>query len=101
MARRIGGERTALAQRTDRDGKPDGTRRWSIDRTKLGLCLLGLLATFATLWGLGAASPILVPLAGAFFVAVAVAPVGRWVRDRVPPRLALLGPLAAILTVPP
>lgn len=88
-----------MAQRTDRDGETDGTRRWSVDRTKLGLWLLGLLAAFATLWGLSAASPVLVPLAGAFFVAVAVAPVGRWVRDRVPPRLALLGPLAAMLTV--
>ncbi len=77
----------------------DGDRRWSIDRMTLGLWLLGLLAALAVLWGLGAASPVLIPLAGAFFVAVAVAPVGRWVRDRVPPRLALLGPLAAMLTV--
>lgn len=84
-----------MAQRDE----ADGNRRWSIDRTTLGLWLLGLLAAFAVLWGLGAASPVLIPLAGAFFVAVAVAPVGRWVRDRVPPRLALLGPLAAMLTV--
>ncbi|MBB3268794.1 AI-2 transport protein TqsA [Azospirillum sp. OGB3] len=84
-----------MAQRED----ADGNRRWSIDRLALGLWLLGLLAALAVLWGLGAASPVLIPLAGAFFVAVAVAPVGRWVRDRVPPRLALLGPLAAMLTV--
>lgn len=84
-----------MAQRED----ADGNRRWSIDRITLGLWLLGLLAALAALWGLGAASPVLIPLAGAFFVAVAVAPVGRWVRDRVPPRLALLGPLAAMLTV--
>lgn len=84
-----------MAQRED----ADGNRRWSIDRITLGLWLLGLLAALAVLWGLGAASPVLIPLAGAFFVAVAVAPVGRWVRDRVPPRLALLGPLAAMLTV--
>jgi len=84
-----------LAQREN----ADGDRRWSIDRMTLGLWLLGLLAALAVLWGLGAASPVLIPLAGAFFVAVAVAPVGRWVRDRVPPRLALLGPLAAMLTV--
>ncbi|AWJ85889.1 AI-2E family transporter (plasmid) [Azospirillum sp. TSH58] len=84
-----------MAQRED----ADGNRRWSIDRMTLGLWLLGLLAALAVLWGLGAASPVLIPLAGAFFVAVAVAPVGRWVRDRVPPRLALLGPLAAMLTV--
>ncbi|CAO3459780.1 hypothetical protein [Azospirillum argentinense] len=91
----MGGERTTLAQRED----ADGNRRWSIDRRTLGLWLLGLLAALAVLWGLGAAAPVLIPLAGAFFVAVAVAPVGRWVRDRVPPRLALLGPLAAMLTV--
>lgn len=84
-----------MAQRED----TDGNRRWSIDRITLGLWLVGLLAALAVLWGLGAASPVLIPLAGAFFVAVAVAPVGRWVRDRVPPRLALLGPLAAMLTV--
>ncbi|MGY0792350.1 AI-2E family transporter [Azospirillum argentinense] len=84
-----------MAQRED----ADGNRRWSIDRRTLGLWLLGLLAALAVLWGLGAAAPVLIPLAGAFFVAVAVAPVGRWVRDRVPPRLALLGPLAAMLTV--
>ncbi|WP_145678068.1 AI-2E family transporter [Azospirillum brasilense] len=85
----------ALAQREDADME----RGWSIDRITLGLWLLGLLAALAVLWGLGAAAPVLIPLAGAFFVAVAVAPVGRWVRDRVPPRLALLGPLAAMLTV--
>ncbi|MFC5358638.1 AI-2E family transporter [Azospirillum himalayense] len=84
-----------LAQRED----ANGNWRWSIDRMTLGLWLVGLLAALAVLWGLGAASPVLIPLAGAFFVAVAVAPVGRWVRDRVPPRLALLGPLAAMLTV--
>lgn len=74
----------------------DGGR---IDRVKLALWLLGIIAGAASLWVLQAASSILIPLVSAFFVAVAVAPVARWVRDRVPRRLSWLGLAASMLLI--
>jgi AI-2 transport protein TqsA len=74
-------------------------RHWPIDRAKIGLWLLGILTTVAVLWVLRTAAAIFIPVIGAFFVAVSVAPVGRWVRQRVPARLSWLGHAAAMLVV--
>lgn len=94
------------------DGGPDG-RQWEggqwddgqgkgrgrIDRVNLALWLLGILAGVAVLWVLQAAASILIPVISAFFVAVAVAPVSRWVRERVPRRLSWLGLAASMLLI--
>lgn len=94
------------------DGGPDG-RQWKdgqrndgpgmgrgrIDRVNLALWLLGILAGVAVLWVLQAAASILIPVISAFFVAVAVAPVNRWVRERVPRRLSWLGLAASMLLI--
>lgn len=74
-------------------------RPWPVDRAKVGLWLLGTLALIALLWVLWTASVIFIPLTAAFFVAVGVAPVGAWVRRRVPARLSWLGHVAAMLVV--
>ncbi|MBK1838258.1 AI-2E family transporter [Azospirillum sp. YIM B02556] len=79
------------------DGK--ASERGRVDRVRLALWLLGILAGAASLWVLQAAASILIPLVSAFFVAVAVAPVGRWVRDRVPRRLSWLGLAASMLLI--
>ena len=84
------------------DGKgDDGERqgRGRIDRVNLALWLLGILAGVAVLWLLQAAASILIPVISAFFVAVAVAPVSRWVRERVPRRLSWLGLAASMLLI--
>ncbi|CAO3439589.1 hypothetical protein [Azospirillum endophyticum] len=73
--------------------------RGRIDRVRLALWLLGILAGAASLWVLQAAASILIPLVSAFFVAIAVAPVGRWVRDRVPRRLSWLGLATSMLLI--
>ncbi|CAO3410642.1 AI-2E family transporter [Azospirillum largimobile] len=76
-----------------------GTGRGRIDRVNLALWLLGILAGVAVLWVLQAAASILIPVISAFFVAVAVAPVSRWVRERVPRRLSWLGLAASMLLI--
>nr|WP_281414946.1 AI-2E family transporter [Azospirillum picis] len=57
------------------------------------------MAGTALLWVLQAASSVLIPLTSAFFVATAVAPVGRWVRERVPRRVSWLGHAASMLVI--
>ncbi|CAO3457420.1 AI-2E family transporter [Azospirillum largimobile] len=79
------------------DGQRQGRGR--IDRVNLALWLLGILAGVAVLWLLQAAASILIPVISAFFVAVAVAPVSRWVRERVPRRLSWLGLAASMLLI--
>lgn len=83
------------------DGRESGQGRGraSVDRVNLALWLLGVLAAAASLWVLQAAASILIPLVSAFFVAIAVAPVGRWVRGRVPRRLSWLGLTASMLLI--
>lgn len=76
-----------------------GVGRGRIDRVNLALWLLGILAGVAVLWLLQAAASILIPVISAFFVAVAVAPVSRWVRERVPRRLSWLGLAASMLLI--
>lgn len=76
-----------------------GMGRGRIDRVNLALWLLGILAGVAVLWVLQAAASILIPVISAFFVAVAVAPVNRWVRERVPRRLSWLGLAASMLLI--
>lgn len=76
-----------------------GPGRGRIDRVNLALWLLGILAGVAALWLLQAAASILIPVISAFFVAVAVAPVSRWVRERVPRRLSWLGLAASMLLI--
>lgn len=73
--------------------------RRRIDHVKLALWMLGVLAGAALLWVLQAAASILIPVVSAFFVAVAVAPVSRWVRARVPRRLSWLGLAASMLVI--
>lgn len=77
----------------------EGRQGERIDRVRLALWLLGILAGAASLWVLQATASILIPLVSAFFVAVAVAPVSRWVRDRVPRRLSWLGLAASMLLI--
>ena len=86
---------------TDEGRWNDGERqgRGRIDRVNLALWLLGILAGVAVLWVLQAAASILIPVVSAFFVAVAVAPVSRWVRERVPRRLSWLGLAASMLLI--
>jgi AI-2 transport protein TqsA len=103
--------RSEAAEAAGVDGGTDGGRwddgrgseprrgRARVDRVNLALWLLGVLAAVAALWVLQAAASILIPLASAFFVAVAVAPVGRWVRERVPRRLSWLGLTATMLLI--
>ncbi len=79
------------------DGERQGRGR--VDRINLALWLLGILAGVAVLWVLQAAASILIPVISAFFVAVAVAPVSRWVRERVPRRLSWLGLAASMLLI--
>jgi len=79
------------------DGQRQGRGR--IDRVNLALWLLGILAGVAVLWLLQAAASILIPVISAFFVAVAVAPVSRWMRERVPRRLSWLGLAASMLLI--
>ncbi|WP_434624214.1 AI-2E family transporter [Azospirillum sp. B2RO_4] len=83
------------------DGREPGRGRGGarVDRVNLALWLLGVLAAAASLWVLQAAASILIPLVSAFFVAIAVAPVGRWVRGRVPRRLSWLGLTASMLLI--
>ncbi|QCG92632.1 AI-2E family transporter [Azospirillum sp. TSA2s] len=83
------------------DGREPGGGRGGarIDRVNLALWLLGVLAAAASLWVLQAAASILIPLVSAFFVAITVAPVGRWVRGRVPRRLSWLGLTASMLLI--
>ena len=76
-----------------------GVGRGRIDRVNLALWLLGILAGVAVLWLLQAAASILIPVISAFFVAVAVAPVSRWVRERVSRRLSWLGLAASMLLI--
>lgn len=103
--------RSEAAEAAGVDGGTDGGRwndgrepgqgrgRAPVDRVNLALWLLGILAAAASLWVLQAAASILIPLVSAFFVAVAVAPVGRWVRGRVPRRLSWLGLTASMLLI--
>ncbi len=103
--------RSEVAEAAGVDGGTDGGRwndgrepgqergRAPVDRVNLALWLLGILAAVASLWVLQAAASILIPLVSAFFVAVAVAPVGRWVRGRVPRRLSWLGLTASMLLI--
>lgn len=103
--------RSKAAEAAGVDGGTDGARwgdgrepgqgrgRAPVDRVNLALGLLGILASAASLWVLQAAASILIPLVSAFFVAIAVAPVGRWVRGRVPRRLSWLGLTASMLLI--
>lgn len=68
--------------------------RWSTQTL-----LLGLLAIIALAWTLRATAAVTLPIAAAFFVAVAVWPVCTWVRKRVPTYLQWLGTVAAMLVV--
>lgn len=77
----------------------DRHRPWPTGYARIGLWLLGILAAVAVLWVLRSAAVVVIPLTGAFFVAVSVAPVNRWVRERVPARLSWLGHAAAMLAV--
>ncbi len=83
------------------DGREPGRNqgRARVDRVNLAIWLLGILAAAASLWVLQAAASILIPLVSAFFVAIAVSPVGRWVRGRVPRRLSWLGLTASMLLI--
>ncbi|SMF91829.1 AI-2 transport protein TqsA [Azospirillum oryzae] len=103
--------RSEAAEAAGVDGGTDGGRwdggrepgpgqdRPPVDRVNLALWLLGVLAAAASLWVLQAAASILIPLTSAFFVAIAVAPVGRWVRGQVPRRLSWLGLTASMLLI--
>ena len=61
--------------------------------------LVGGLLAVASLWLLQAASSVFLPLAIAFFLAVAVLPVKRAIASRVPPALGWLGTTAAAAIV--
>lgn len=74
-------------------------RAWPFDRAKIGVSLLSILTLIAVIWLLQVTSSIFIPMTAAFFVAVGVAPVSRWVQDRVPARVGWLGYAAAMLVI--
>ena len=61
--------------------------------------LLGGLLAIALIWFLRESMAVTMPLACALLLALAVWPVARAVRDRVPARLSWLGPTAALLVL--
>ena len=68
-------------------------------RLKITMWLIGMLAALAVAWTLRETRMVTMPLAFAFFIAIAVAPVSGAVRARMPGRLRWLGPTAAMAVI--
>lgn len=76
-----------------------GERLRALARVKVIVWLLGILAALAIAWTLRETQAVTMPLAFAFFIAIAVLPVSAAVRARMPRRLRWLGPTAAMAVI--
>lgn len=74
---------------------PAGTTWTQRSRKVLVGCVI-TITVILTGWMLRATAPVMIPIILALFLALLVAPVDRWVGDRVPDRVSWLGRIAAM-----